>query len=517
MALHFVAFARWRSALATLVVATQWTLPTAFAQESAQTTAPAPAAAPASEAAESAAPKPKVSPTADSLDLLVLGETRNAFLHIKLEIDGVSLGRLWSNEGLFQRLLTHFDRNGDAALDATEAARLPSPFSLRQLVWSPYSQFTGPAPAWAALDLDGDQKVVAAELGDFYRRAGLGGAVVGVGRAPATEQLTQALVKALDKNGDGKLSEDECRAAENVLSELDRNDDEIVGPGDLMTSVSYPGVSGAIQLLPPTLADLKPKTGDATRFAETADLPLLLFPTRLNDVAWRYAFHQRLGGEVPPEVLNGADPPAPTGPARRTTFSNRRDDELAPLTSEGLEEVRTARYREAVADVLWKVKFTTQPEASADTELIASASPVATARGELTDVIGSVRLTFRTDEGKLLEAAAERRKRVASRFDELDLDGNGQLDETETKAQNAGELRTLAAANDRDGDGTLSRAEVDEWLELHDQLTHAQVLVTVIDHGRGLFELLDVDHDGGLSLREIRSTWATLHAAGATT
>ena len=40
------------------------------------------------------------------------------------------------------------------------------------------------------------------------------------------------------------------------------------------------------------------------------------------------------------------------------------------------------------------------------------------------------------------------------------------------------------------------------------------MVLTILDHGRGLFELLDADRDGVLSVRELRSAWRRLAAAG---
>lgn len=43
------------------------------------------------------------------------------------------------------------------------------------------------------------------------------------------------------------------------------------------------------------------------------------------------------------------------------------------------------------------------------------------------------------------------------------------------------------------------------------------VLVTILDHGSGLFEFLDADHDGALSVRELRTAWGRLKAIGCVT
>ncbi|MBY0456123.1 MAG: hypothetical protein K2V38_02170, partial [Gemmataceae bacterium] len=74
-------------------------------------------------------------------------------------------------------------------------------------------------------------------------------------------------------------------------------------------------------------------------------------------------------------------------------------------------------------------------------------------------------------------------------------------------------LKWLLPTADRDDDGTLCRNELDSWLDLQTHLCRGQVFVTLLDGG-GLFELIDTNHDGALSVRELRNAWDTLTAAG---
>lgn len=74
----------------------------------------------------------------------------------------------------------------------------------------------------------------------------------------------------------------------------------------------------------------------------------------------------------------------------------------------------------------------------------------------------------------------------------------------------------LTPLADRGGNGTLSQQEIDHWLKLQQQLIHGQLLVSIYSGG-GLFELLDTNHDAGLSIRELRNMWQNLESAGCTT
>ncbi len=73
----------------------------------------------------------------------------------------------------------------------------------------------------------------------------------------------------------------------------------------------------------------------------------------------------------------------------------------------------------------------------------------------------------------------------------------------------------LTSLADRDRNGELSQQEIDQWLKLQRQLIHGQLLIGVY-YGGGLFELLDANHDAGLSIRELRAAWQTLKSASCT-
>jgi Ca2+-binding EF-hand superfamily protein len=77
------------------------------------------------------------------------------------------------------------------------------------------------------------------------------------------------------------------------------------------------------------------------------------------------------------------------------------------------------------------------------------------------------------------------------------------------------DLAWLISLVDRDQDGKASPEEIAAWLEVQRLLNRGQLLVSVI-YGGGLFEILDVNHDAGLSPRELRDAWSALKAAGCT-
>ena len=90
-------------------------------------------------------------------------------------------------------------------------------------------------------------------------------------------------------------------------------------------------------------------------------------------------------------------------------------------------------------------------------------------------------------------------------FKQADKDKNGYLD--------AQEARTTSFANsframDRDGDGKVTEQEFNAYLDLLQDLQarsrKACVSLVLTDESRGLFDVLDVNRDGRLSVREMR-------------
>jgi hypothetical protein len=223
-----------------------------------------------------------------------------ARLELRVEIDGQPLPAIWNET--FAAWLALLDRDGDGLLDRAEADRLPSELALRQVLWGRFTAFTGQPPPPALLDQNADGRVNGSELARFYRRAGLGGIVVGAGTPTVTALLTDALVKHLDANSDGRVDEAEWKAADAALLKLDANDDELIGPGELVANADYPGALGSTLVKPPAPDAAPSPVADA--------LPFFIAPRRRSRRALGPAPDYSMAG--PPEHFEGRQ-----GDARR--------------------------------------------------------------------------------------------------------------------------------------------------------------------------------------------------------
>lgn len=384
---------------------------------------------------------PHRTPESHALEVAVLDGDTVARLELRAELDGAPVRALWNDT--FAKLFAYFDRNGDGALDAAKVARLPAPRALRYALGGGFVPPVGTAPALADLDADKSGKVSAAELAAYYRANGIGSVQVGAGRLPATAALGTALQKHLDTNGDGRVSEKEWAASPEVLNKLDKNDDELIGAGELVPNAVYPGASGALLLSPPVAGEAPPEVA--------TQLPLVLLPTDARNTEWTAEL------------------------ARRNP--KLKDTDFAAL-----------RAKEPAAR--WAVKLT----ATGAPERFAFAGR-------------AVRVEGWCAAGRLPEAVASARKQFA---------GQSGAPEPKDRGRGGAPLDWLVPIADRDGDGALDAKELDAWLDLQAQIARGQVFLTVLDGG-GLFELLDTNHDGALSVRELRAAWARLRDAGCTT
>src|SRR5262249_15830016 len=106
------------------------------------------------------------------------------------------------------------------------------------------------------------------------------------------------------------------------------------------------------------------------------------------------------------------------------------------------------------------------------------------------------------------------RDQYINQFKMADTDNNGYLDAKEAEAHPL--FRSLVKALGTDGDGMLYEKEMVAYLDKLEDVQKAVregcVTLTLNDRGSGLFELLDRDHDGRLSVREMQAAPELLKA-----
>src|SRR5262249_50446039 len=105
------------------------------------------------------------------------------------------------------------------------------------------------------------------------------------------------------------------------------------------------------------------------------------------------------------------------------------------------------------------------------------------------------------------ELAKALRAQYVAEFQKADRDNNGYLDMSE--AMRSPFFRNTFKLMDRDADGMLFQKEMlaflDDFLQLQAAAQSACASLGMTSEGKGLFELLDSNGDGRLSVRELRN------------
>jgi Ca2+-binding EF-hand superfamily protein len=96
-------------------------------------------------------------------------------------------------------------------------------------------------------------------------------------------------------------------------------------------------------------------------------------------------------------------------------------------------------------------------------------------------------------------------------FNRLDVDQNGYLDRDELK-ESIRFQRGLFEAIDTDGDDKIFWPEMEAYVRSRAEAAATRCDIILYDLGHGFFEALDRNHDGRIGLREIRNAPATLRA-----
>jgi len=435
-----------------------------------------------------------VEPADDIQDVLYLGEGRPALLRLHIQVQGKALFARW--DAYMEQFFRHLDRNDSGGLDRLEASRVPSfQVMVQFFLGNPTVSVGRPGMAavpFETLDADRDGKITLEEFAAYYRNNGAGPVVLQQGNVYAVAQdvLTDRLFGMLDTDKDGKLSKAELLEAEKVLLRFDTNDDELVSQGELGGG----GLDPYARLRGRQLGGLSmPVSGQPTT--------LVLLPKEDG---------RRMTGKlrVARELL--------------ARFDRDKDNKLSIEECRFPKAVfdRLDRNKDGKLDALELLRLTTGKPDGEFTVRLGTAGGAMMARpakrGPAPKVDDSMGITLDNVRLTVVPMNSPNRfetgfqQALLNQFRAADTEKKGFLARNKLDQRQHVYLVGLFDLADRNGDGKMTEQEFKACLDLLRDAHGAQCSISLAATGQGLFQALDTDGDGQLSLREIRSAWVRL-------
>jgi Ca2+-binding EF-hand superfamily protein len=453
-------------------------------------------------AAELGPEPPAASREGDPVDVLYFGADRPLVIRVYVLVDGLGFRAAWTSyvEQLFARL----DADGDGELNLTEARAIPA----ADAFVDGNGRDAGGAPLRNEnIDVDPpDDRITWREFSSHFARIGgaavatniVGPAVVsGAYSVQGMAASDSRLLDYLDTDKNGALSTAELSEARHSLALFDLDDD---------------GTFNRSELAP--LGDPFGRMRQQQRSQQSAEsLPFVLLSVDSSAAAVVRRLLERFDQpEAPHDGAPGDGEPIKDHRLSRDEFALPAGQfDRCDVDGDGLLDFEELSYfvSRPHPDLELTTRLGERRPDQQPAEAVGAAQPAETAIGGAavrfsgdglaTVVLGSVQIDIACQPGSDGPAAA--RVAYLEQFKAADKDRNGYLEPAEL-AENPLARDTFALL-DSDGDGKLFEAEALAWFDQRETSARSRVVLTISDQGRDLFEILDVNHDGRLSPREL--------------
>ena len=424
---------------------------------------------------------------ADEQDVIFFGETRLVRLRFHLAGRGQSLADRWSVQ--LRRYFDFLDRDNDGTLNEAEAEFVFTNKGVQMMLQSGFS-FPTPNDAgrtFAAFDLDRDGKISFEEFAAYYAPSAhrVVQSAVAPARDPIADTLTDQLFQLFDTNKDGKLSRAELNAVESLFATLDADEDECLTALEIVPRLFNGGQSSASPRPAPALTMTAHRSGA---------IPDALVETILA----KYDRDKNLR-------LSKAE--SPFDPA---TFAALDLDGNGEISLTELLAWKNAppdlELDAALGGNSNESRLAVRPRRDGQpTPLAAGFKPTGLGTAVLTVGTQTIQLSCYTPTGVYVPAPQMNGIFFAD-------NGKGYLTESDIGGPQFQALRVLFDTVDRDADGRMTRAEFDAFVRVQRGFAELPLTLAYAAQTPSLFQLIDTNGDGRLSVREVRTAWDRLIA-----
>lgn len=425
-----------------------------------------------------AADEPAANPPATQ-NIVFFGEARPLFLRLHIEVDGKDFEALWMDA--IRKMHGSLDQDKDGRLSSAERRR---GLWLLQLIEQATARGRAvaapgqPTPANENISAAfpyADQVQTVDDLAAYLRSVF---APIQLETSGPASAIPEALFARLDRNGDNALTRDELEAAESSLRILDQDDDETI---QLVEAQSYAN---------PYYRQRNMQTQPAVD-----NVPFALLSaaeSRAKIVGRLLTQYDRAEKDHKlSQVELGLD---------SAVFEQADGDGDGGLDSDELMHY----LRTASTDIELRVKI--RGRVSVDVNAGAPNSRELEQRLHMPGR-GGVDLILDAEQIELNGSSQTRRvlnvqQIFRNQFRVADADNNKYLERQEVERN--GVLNQYFDMMDGDGDGKLFESEMNDFIDREAEVSESRTVLTVVDEGRLMFTRLDTNHDGRLSVRELR-------------
>jgi Ca2+-binding EF-hand superfamily protein len=430
----------------------------------------------------------------DTYEVLFLARTRPVRIRVVGRVADGSLNDRFENH--LKELYAAFDRDRDGSLNRYEADLIYSRAEFAQMLRGGFGfrGQTGRLPSLEVLDRDSDGRVNYEELADYYGSEIQLMTQTRATAAPAanSEQLTAELFARLDANKDGRLSEEELKKAERLLTPLDADEDETVSGAELLANsgraANLLGGAGG--------GDGMMRRNPAANTDQPGDLQAYLGPLPLSAVA-----------QVMKKYGSTGDAPLTREEIRfgRAAFDKLDADRDGKLSAAELEGWRTGE-----PDVVVTLTGGDKPEACKAEAVAGKGDPSGI---DIPKPATPDRVVLRVGSQTVDIAAvplSPTARNQQNPYAYLFPPNKESLEEKDLVGPQYQFLRVAFEPADFDGNGRLSRAEFDTYFALQMKTAQLGFSLTHAVRVPSLFQLLDANGDGKLGVKELRTAYERL-------